>query len=234
MDHLCSLIRGFPISIWGAFVLVLDCWWPQKNSGGCGELAPAGLLSGPTWGVCDLQRVGTDRSTAAWADRHSFTWNSLGILVGISCALSHRHMPLPTAQKSPYSSICTVLYFWHGNSFVMNVSFLLCFHDFGWRVKRGVLSFSLGINPLLMKHLLTTEALKETFCLRCWDLTCSIYHNTLPQFTRDLAVQTNCTKLFAFWRLWWLKLRLTDWCLVDYIFLYLYCLNVVWVSLIKI
>lgn len=33
--------------------------------------------------------------------------------------------------------------------------------DFGWRAERGVLSFSLGINPLLMKHLLTTEAMRE-------------------------------------------------------------------------
>lgn len=41
---------------------------------------------------------------------------------------SRTHIPTHNAQNS----LCTASGFWQGTSAIMKVSFLFCFHDFGW------------------------------------------------------------------------------------------------------
>lgn len=137
MDHLCSLIRGVPISIRGAFIPALDCWWPPKKSRGCGEVAPAGLLSPSphlrcTWFTVCGSRLIHCCVSAPWAGCHSTPGGSLGIWGGIFwCTHAHAY------QHSALSRCCHAASgFWRGDRAVMNVSFLPCFHDFGWRAER--------------------------------------------------------------------------------------------------
>lgn len=137
MDHLCSLIRGVPISIWGAFIPALDCWWPRKKSRGCGELAPAGLpfpQSPPevyviysVWEQIDPLLFELSMSR--------LPFHSLRLIRDLrrDYMCTHAH----TYQHTALSLVSALpLAFGRGIVQCMNASFLLCFHDFGWRAER--------------------------------------------------------------------------------------------------
>ena len=97
-------LEGFPSLLKAPSSRVPDCWWPQKNSRSLrGELAPAGPLLPSlrlrcVWFTACGNRLIQCSLSGLWADRHSTSGDSLGILGGISGALTHTHTSTQSSE----------------------------------------------------------------------------------------------------------------------------------------